>query len=338
MKVLVTGGTGFVGSHAVESLVASGHDVRLLARSADRVERAMGVRGIRVPEVVLGDMTDAEVVRKALTGCEAVVHAAAAVEIGRGEDVFASNMAGSRNVLGTAVELGLDPVIYVSSVAIMFPPPGPVITVDSPLVNLETDYGRSKADGERYARELQASGAPITSIYPSGVYGPDDPGIGPSNKGLRDRIRFGWFKTTGGIAIVDVRDLARIIAAALEPGRGPRRYMAGGHFLPWEEEADLCEAITGRKVRRLPGPPPLIRGIGHVVDFIKSVVPAFDYPLTHEASIFVTRTVPCDSRRTVEELGVDFRPVRETHEDSIRWLFEAGELPEKLVPRLAHAR
>ncbi len=320
MKVLVTGGTGFVGSHAVEALIAAGHEVRLLARSPERVERAMGLRGVRVPDVVLGDMGDPEVVRKALSGCEAVVHAAAAVEIGRGEDVFASNMAGSRNVLGAAVELGLDPVVNVSSVAIMFPPPGPVITLDSPLVNLDTDYGRSKADGERYARELQASGAPVTSIYPSGVYGPGDPGLGPSNKGLRDRIRFGWFRTTGGIAIIDVRDLAQIIVATIEPGRGPRRFMAGGHFLPWMEEADLCEAITGRRVRRLPGPPPLIRGIGHVVDFIKSVAPSFDYPLTHEASIFVTRFVPCDSDKTLEDLGLEFRPARDTLQDSIRWL------------------
>jgi nucleoside-diphosphate-sugar epimerase len=171
-------------------------------------------------------------------------------------------------------------------------------------------------------------------VYPVGVYGPDDPGPGPSLKGLRDRIRHGWFMTTGGIAAVDVRDLARLFARMLEPGRGPRRYLAGGHFLPWADEADLCEAITGRTVRRVPASPGLVGGIGHVVDFIKRVVPSFDYPLTHEASLFVTRFVPCDSSRTVRELGVGFRPIEATLEDSIRWLVATGELAPKFAPRL----
>lgn len=330
----MTGGTGFVGSHVVGALRSCGHEVRLLARSREKVDRVMRARGLAVTDVVQGDMVDPEAVRKSLTGCEAVVHAAAEVGIGRGESVFASNTAGSRNVLGSAVALGLDPVIHVSSVAIMFPPPGPVLTVDDPLVSLDTDYGRSKADAERHARELQAGGAPVTIIYPSGVYGPGELEIGLSNKGLRDRIKYGWFMTTGGAGIVDVRDLSAFIAAAIEPGRGPSRFMVGGHFLPWAEEADLCQEITGRRVRRIPASPRVVRGIGHAVDFIKTVVPTFDYPLTHEASLFVTRFVPCDSRRSIEELGVDFRPTRETLEDSIRWLLETGELAPKFAPRL----
>lgn len=335
MRVLVTGGTGFIGSHTVEALLRAGHTVRLLARDRGKVERVLGVRGVSVDDVVLGDMTNAETVRYALRDCEAVVHAAAAVEIERLSDSSAQNMAGSHNVLGNAVELGLDPVIALSSVATMFPPSGSVITVDDPIANLDTAYGRSKAEGERYARELQTRGAPIVSVYPSGVYGPEDPGLGPSLKGLRDRIRFGWLKTTGGIGIVDVRDVASIVAAALESGRGPRRYLAGGHFLPWMDEADLCEELTGRKVARYPGPPALVRAAGRAVDLIKRIFPSFDYPLTYEASIFVTRFVPCDSSKTLQELGVDFRPVRETHDDSIAWMLRTGVLDPKYAPRFA---
>jgi nucleoside-diphosphate-sugar epimerase len=279
-------------------------------------------------------MTDAGTVRNALRDCDAVVHAAAAVEIERPTDSSAQNMAGSHNVLGSAVEMGLDPIIALSSIATMFPPRGPIITVDDPIANLDTAYGRSKAEGERYARELQDRGAPVVSIYPSGVYGPEDPGLGPSLKGLRDRIRFGWLKTTGGVGIVDVRDVASIIVAALEPGRGPRRYLAGGHFLPWMEEADLCEELTGRKVARYPGPPAVVRTVGRTVDFIKRVFPSFDYPLTYEASIFVTRFVPCDSSMTLRELGVEFRPARETLDDSISWMLRTGVLDPKYAPRL----
>jgi dihydroflavonol-4-reductase len=335
VKVLVSGGTGFVGSHAVEALCRAGHEVRLFARSAEKARRMQERRSVEVADLRLGDMGDARAVRDALEGCEAVLHAAASVEIGRARDVFASNLAGSRNVIGAALERGLDPVLYVSSVATMFPPRGPAFGPDDPVSSLSTDYGRSKSETERWVRELQREGAPVVSIYPPGVYGPDDPGPSATLKGLRDRVRFGWIMTSGGNGCVDVRDLAAVLAAALEPGRGPRRYVAGGHFLTWPEEADLCQEILGRRVRRLPGPPLLVRGAGRVVDAIKRVVPAFDYPLTHEAALILTRFVPCDSGRTVAELGIRFRPVRETLTDTLQWLVDAGEIAPRLAPRLA---
>ncbi|MFA9472438.1 MAG: NAD-dependent epimerase/dehydratase family protein [Deltaproteobacteria bacterium] len=335
MKILVTGGTGFVGSHAVEALVRAGHEVRLLARSPEKVDRVMATRRIEGLDVVLGDMTDAARVRAALIGCDAVLHAAAEVEIGRAKDVFQSNVAGSHNVLGTAVELGLDPVLVISSIATMFPPTGSAITVDDPIVNLSSDYGRSKAEGERYARALQAAGKPVVSIYPSAVTGPDDPGPSATVKGLRDAIRFGYLMTSGGVGRVDVRDLATVVVAALEPGRGPRRYMAGGRFLPWAEEAALCEQIIGRRVRRITAPPWAVRLVGRTVDAIKAVMPSFDYPLTYEASLFMTRMVPCDDQKTTEELGVTFRASRETLTDTIRFLLEAAELEPSQAPALS---
>lgn len=334
MRILATGGTGFVGSHAVEALCRSGNDVRIMARSREKVDRMLATRGVEVADVALSDMTDAAAVEKALAGCDAVLHAAASVAIGRTRGVFASNVAGSRNVLGQAVEMGLDPVIYVSSVATMFPPSGPTLGVDGPVGSLRTAYGRSKAECETYVRGLQARGAPVVSIYPSGVYGPDDPGPGPTLKGLRDRIKYAWLMTSGGTAAVDVRDLAQVVTAAVAPGRGPRRYMAGGHFLTWAQEADLCQEILGRRVRRLTVPPWLVRTTGRAVDVVNWIYSPFDFQLTYEASLFVTQMVPCDNQSTHEDLGVAFRPMRETLADSIRWLVSIGEVPAELAPAL----
>jgi nucleoside-diphosphate-sugar epimerase len=335
MKVLVTGGTGFIGSYTLRELLAAGHEVRLFARSRAKIAQVLEPRGVEVKDVVLSDMTDAAAVRDALKGCDAVLHAAAAVEIGRGQDTFDVNTAGNRNVLFGAAELGLDPIVYTSSVGALFPPAGPMVTVDDPIGTLETPYGRSKAEGERQARELQAKGAPLVTVYPAGVYGPDDPGPGDGTKGLRDRLRWGWPRCRGGTSCVDVRDLARILTAVLEPRRGPRRYMAAGHFVTWEEEARLCEELTGRRSLRIPMTPGLLHAVGHAVDFIKRVYPPFDYPLTHEASLFVTDFVPCDSGKTLDELGIGFRPLRETHADSIRWMARAGHLPAKVAGKLA---
>jgi nucleoside-diphosphate-sugar epimerase len=331
MKVMVTGGTGFVGSHLVESLLAAGHEVRLLARSPEKVQRVLRDQGMDVRDVVYGDMADAARVREALEGCDAVVHAAAAVEINARERILESNIAGNHNVLGIAAELGLDPIVYVSSIATMFPPPGPVHTVDDPLVSLDGDYGRSKTDGERYARGLQEQGSPIVIFYPAGVYGPRDPGIGAPLQGLVMRYEQAWMITAGGNTLVDVRDLARMMTKVIDqgPGRGARRYMAGGHFVTWAQEADICERITGRKVRRLPAPVWLVHAIGAVVDLVQWIWPRFDFPLTREAARYAVGGRPCDSRKTVEELGIEFRPIEETLADATFWLVDSGHLDPK---------
>jgi nucleoside-diphosphate-sugar epimerase len=335
VKVLVTGGTGFVGSHAVAALLRSGHQVRLLVRDPSKIQRVLEVRGIEVDDYAVGDMADAQAVRTALTGCDATLHAAATLY--GGKEVYAANVQGARNVLGIGCELGLDPILFISTVVAMFPPAGERFTVDDPIRGLETTYGRSKVEGERFARELQARGAPLVSIYPAGVFGPDDPSLGEPTKGLRDGIRFGWPITAGGISIVDVRDLAEIIAEALEPGCGPRRFMAGGHFASLPELADLCDALTGRRAPRLPMPASLLCGIGRLLDVAKKIVP-FSYPITHEATKMMIRLVPCDSRATVEQLGVSFRPMAETLRDTIRWLYETGEISAKIAGQIANDR
>lgn len=333
MRVALTGATGFLGSHVAASLRRAGHDLVLLVRSADKAQRILEPRGVWPVETVIGDMADAPSVARLLDGCDAAVHAAAAFY---GDDgVLQANVAGVRNMLQIGIEKRLDPLIYVSTIATMFPPPGPVITVDDPIVAPKTTYGRSKAEGERLARELQAGGAPVVTIYPGGIMGPDDPGPTEGTKGLRDRMRYAWLRTTGGLPIVDVRDVAAIVAAICVPGRGPRRYMAGGHFVPWMEEADICEELTGFRVRRIPAPPAVVRAVGRAVDFTKWLVPSFDYPLTSEAAEYVVGNVPCDSSRTVAELGIEFRPARETLRDALRWLYEAGELDARRAGKLA---
>lgn len=336
MRVLVTGGTGFLGSHCVEALAAAGHDIRLLVRSPEKIAAVFEPLGVTIESFEQGDMADAEATGRALTGCDAVLHAAATMY--GGSDVLEANLAGVRNVLGGALARGLDPVVYVSSVAAMFPPPGPIVTVDDPIGEHRTVYGRSKAEGERYARELQAQGKPVTSIYPGGIYGPRDPGMGETSKGLRDAIRFGWPMTTGGVSIVDVRDVADIVVACIEPGRGPRRYMAAGRFTTWPGFASHCEALTGHKMRRIPAPPWLVRAFGRVIDALRRLLPFFDFPLTYEAAILLTQLTPCDSSATEKDLGITYRPTSETLADAIRWLAEVGQLDARRAGNLLEPR
>ena len=106
MKVMVTGGTGFTGSHSVRALLAAGHEVRLLVRDPEKVKRIYEPHGIAFDEIVVGDMADAGRVLDALKGCDAVIHTAAMVDLkaSHARQVLQTNLEGVRNVVGQAAE------------------------------------------------------------------------------------------------------------------------------------------------------------------------------------------------------------------------------------------
>lgn len=335
MRVLVTGGTGFIGSHAAEAFVAAGHEVRLLARTPAKVASVLGPRGIDVADVVAGDMTDASVVASALDGCDAVLHSAAAVGVADGDmAAVAANVDGTRVVVGQAVEAGCDPILYTSSVAVLYPSHDPVLTLDSALGEPVSEYGRSKVASERYVRGLQADGASVTTFYIGGVYGPHQPQLDSAMRSIVAATSQSMVITSGGVGVLDVRDLAQLFVVALEPGRGPRRYMAGGRFHTWAEWIQALNGVIGRDCRQVTVPASLMMGLGRLLDLAKRVK-YFDYPLTYEAALYMTHGLPTDDSATLADLGVEYRPTAETLADSTRWLIEAGHLDAKWAPALA---
>jgi len=337
VRVLLTAASGFVGSYTVPALLERGHDIRLLVRNVDKARDVLGRRGVDVSnvEVCTGDMTDAEAVDSAAAGCDATIHTAAAIGItGSGNgSVLDVNTTGARNVVNAARAAGHDPIVHVSSVAIFVPPHGPEIRADSPLAHPRTEYGQSKVETERELRALQDEGAPITIVYPAGIIGPDQPTLDATLEGIVGARTMGWPRTTGGVCLIDVRDVAAVLAAAVEPGRGPRRLVLGGPFFTWAEFGTLCDEITGVRAMRLPLPKPLLFAAATLLDQIRRVR-SLSYPLTRDAAEMMTTMVPTDDQPTLDELGVKLRPIRESLEDTFRWLVEAGHLPAKNAGRL----
>ncbi|MEU0572203.1 NAD-dependent epimerase/dehydratase family protein [Nonomuraea sp. NPDC005983] len=334
MRVLVTGASGFVGSHAVAALLADEHEVRVLVRDPEKARRVLSrVESAEGPVAVrVGDVRDVRAVREALDGCDGVLHAAADMGVtGLGADLRGANVAGLRNVLWQAVELGLDPVVHVSTVAVFVPPAGPVITADSPLADPRNAYGRSKVEGERYARQLDG----VTIVYPGGVVGPGQPTLDALNEGIRAGMRWGWPVVPGGVSVLDVRDLAVALARCFEPGKGDRRYLLGGHFVKWAEIASLCRRLTGRKARTYRLPAALLRGAAAALDGLKAAHVSIDHPLTRDAADFMLTLVPTDDRPALKELDLVLRPVEQTVSDTLRWLAAEGHLNRRRVGRLA---
>ncbi|GAA0354148.1 nitroreductase family deazaflavin-dependent oxidoreductase [Actinoallomurus spadix] len=339
MRVLVTGGSGFVGSYAVAALLRAGHRVRVFARDPGRAGKTLGGVGVDTAAVEMysGDVLDAEAVAQALDGCDAVVHAAAALGVTDPRtSVLEVNVTGTRNVVGGAVARGLDPVIHLSTIAVFVPPAGPVIRAGDALARPSTDYGRSKVAAEHYVRRLQAAGAPVTTFYPGGVIGPRQPHLDAMMEGLAGALNLVWPTPRGGVSLLDVRDLGEAVARAVTPGLGPRRYLLGGHYLTWPELADRCDALTGVRCRRVPVPGGVMVALGSLLDAAKRVR-RFDYPLTRDAARIMVTLVPSDDAPAIDALGVTLRPVEESLTDALRWLAAAGHLSPARAGRLAPA-
>ncbi len=333
---MVTGSTGLVGAHTAAALHRAGHELRLLVRDPSRISRALTPLGVPTPQYVIGDVTETEAVEKALSGCDAAVHVAALLSFDRARDaeMQRTNVDGSRNVLETATRLGLDPIVYVSSLAALFPPEGNLLTADESVKSPRDLYARSKAAGERVARELQSRGAPIVITYPGGVFGPDDPTVNDGIRLILKCLTSGAFPvTSGGIPFVDVRDLAAVHAAVMKPGLGSRRFVVGGHFLPFGDLVECFVRITGRRVLKVPVPGGLMRGLGRLGDRLRRL--GLDVgALSYESMLMATRGVPCDDTPAKRELGVAFRPVDETMRDILRWMHREQHLGASDLGRL----
>lgn len=339
MKVMVTGGTGFTGSHSVRALIAAGHEVRLLVRDGDKARRVYEPLGIATPDFVVGDMADAEAVRKALEDCDAVLHAAALVNLRASEAarVIETNRRGVENVIGQAVEQGVRRIVYVSSLAIFFRPGCPPLHPDLPIPPATTAYGESKAQAEAYIRDLQDQGAPIHVTYPAGIIGPDDPGMSDANHALYSWFRDLTLKTSSGFQIVDVRDVAELHRLLIEDESPPNRFMAAGETIRWVDIPDFIEELTGTRLRYVVIPGKMLRGLGWVGDQIKRFR-EFNFPLTYDAMSFASQWPGSERPHSSEELGLRFRPVRESYADTLRWMHDAGHLSAERVGHLARRR
>jgi nucleoside-diphosphate-sugar epimerase len=336
MRVMVTGGTGFLGSHAVKALADAGHDVRLLVRSPARIAPALAPHGLQDVDHVVGDVTDVASVERALEGCDAVLHTANVYSLDprRAEEMRDVNPRGTANVLGAARGRGLDPIVHVSSNAALMPSAVP-LTSESPLGDPPGAYSQSKVEAERIARGLQAEGAPIVIVNPVGLLGPHDPHLGDFSAVARDVLRGRLpFVVAGTTPMVDVRDVATVTAALMERGRGPRRYMASGGYVTMRDFAIEASRLTGRRIPAvaLPGRPML--AVGRAADWVQRRL-GVRLPVNYEGPWFLVYGAKVDVSATERDLGVRFRPPAETLADTYRWLYEAGLVSRRQAGALA---
>lgn len=333
MRILITGGTGFVGSHVCRQLMAAGHAVRLLVRDAEKAEAYYRALGEGIPELLVGDVTDVASVQAALQACDGVVHAAAAtpMQMGSVEQLFAVNVGGVKNVVGSALDLGIKRIVCISSITAIFNRNASKINVDTPPAKSKLPYGQSKVEAEIYLRELQHQRAPITIVYPGGVIGPDDPGFSDSFKALKHRMENGFrIFGKGGIQYVDVRDLAAVVCSLVLSG-GSGRILLPGVYTTWTALADTIEAVSGCRLQRIPAQGWKLRLVGRVTDLVR-LFKTVDSPISAETMRYATLWPDIKNSQELARRGLQLRSTRETFSDAIAWMVKAGHVAPGLCP------
>lgn len=239
MRVLVTGGTGYLGRAVVRALSGRGHHVVLFARTAV----GSGLPG----QAIAGDVRNSDAVHAAAKGCDAIVHMAALVSIWRrrARDFDDVNVDGLRHVLAAARAAGVSRVLYTSSFLAL--PPS-----DSSEALHANDYQRTKVLAEQVAASAEQAGTPLIRLYPGVVYGPGELTEGNLvGRLLRDHLAHrlpGVIGPTKIWSYAFADDVARGYAEALERGRVGAQYRLGGENAPQIRVFEILEELTGRSL------------------------------------------------------------------------------------------
>jgi dihydroflavonol-4-reductase len=247
LKTFLTGATGFLGSHVARVLSAQGAELRLLVRTTSNLNNLEGLNA----ETATGDLRDPASIDKAMSGCDTVFHVAADYRlwVRDPEQMYRSNVEGTRAILEAARKNGVRRMVYTSSVATMgFTRNGNPADEDSPvaLADMIGHYKRSKFMAERIALEAGRSGMDVVVVNPTTPVGEQDIKPTPTGRIILDFLKrkFPAYVDTG-LNLVDVTECAHGHVAALEHGKSGERYILGGENLTLKQILDKLGAITG---------------------------------------------------------------------------------------------
>ena len=322
---LVTGGTGFIGAHVVRALLSRGREVRCLVRPASR--RA-NLEGLAV-EIVEGDVTDAESVRRAVRGCSTVFHVAADYRLDAPDPaaLFAANVSGTENVIRASADAGAQRIVHTSSVgALGLRADGKPSDEDTPVDpgTLVGAYKKSKHEAERVARDLAKSGAPVVIVNPSTPVGELDVKPTPTGRIIVDfcNRRMPAYVDTG-LNVVDVRDVAEGHVLAAERGAIGRGYILGNRDMTLKEILEALARITG-----LPAPrvrlPHWVPVAAARADRLLARLSGRDPAISLEGALMSRHRMFFDPSRAVRELGLPQSSVEDALARAIGWFRANG--------------
>lgn len=318
MKAFITGGTGFIGSHLVDDMLAKGeHKVSCLVRKDLKWLQGRDI------EVVNGDLFDLKALKQGLDGCDAVFHCAGIVKAPNEQAFVRGNIESTENVLRLAIKMQVPKVVILSSMAAVGPSNGAPIDETAPMRPV-TGYGRSKKAMEDMIANVaaEAGKTSVTIVRPPAVYGPREQDIltifKMAAKGIFPMVGDG---SSTRLSVVHVKDLVRgIELAASDHKDGLTTYfIAGEPPVTWNEFRLATSRALGRKVRALKINPNWVGKIAAGVERGASLFGA--YPaLNREKAREMVLEWMCSTQKARTELG--YQPKISLDEgifDTVQW-------------------
>jgi dihydroflavonol-4-reductase len=322
---LVTGASGFIGSHVATDLLAHGWRVRALVRPEGMPARRWPAGAEAVP----GDLRDPGALEYAARGCEAVFHVGAHYALRRGAaaELERSNVEGTANALAAAGATGAR-FVHTSSVSTIGLPAGGGVgdeeTPFDPALAVGA-YKRSKVAAEALVRRAAAAGQWAAIVNPSAPVGPGDWKPTPTGRVILDflRRRMPAYVDTG-LNLIDVRDVAAGHRLALERGRSGRRYILGHENLTLIEILRALSDITGLPAPRVRLPHAAAIGIAAVSELVEGRLLRREPLAPLDGARMARKRMFYSPARAVAELGLPQSPVRAALADAVEWYYAAG--------------
>ena len=330
MKVLVTGATGFIGGNLARELWRRGDDVQALVRPGSN-RLTIEDTGI-VP--VEGDILDRHSVDRAVQGCEAVFHTAAAYTFWSRDPagVSQTNVKGTINVLEAAQQAGVSRTVYTSTVGTVGLPKEGLGDEETPLDprSLHGNYKGSKLRAEQEALALAAAGMPLVVVNPTAPVGRWDVKPTPTGKMVLDFLRRkipAYLKT--GRNLVDVADVVEGHILALEKGKSGERYILGNQNVSLKEIFDILSSLTGLPAPRIKAPYWLVVGVGYADRFVEGTLFRREPAIPVEGVLASKTPAYVSCEKAVRELGQPQHSIENALRRAADWFIDHGYVDRK---------
>ena len=327
MKTLITGATGFVGAAVSRELLKKGHKVKALVRQSSVLDN---LKNLDV-EIVHGDLKDKDSLKRCLKDCKYLFHVAADYRlwVPKPKEIYENNVTGTENLMEEALSLGIEKIVYTSSVAVLGKPIEGDVADEKTPVNVDQmigHYKKSKYLAEEKVKELyKTKKLPVVIVNPAAPVGPRDIKPTPTGKMILDAAmkKIPAYLDTG-LNIVHVDDVAKGHLQAFNKGIFGERYILGGENMTFKEILEMISVLCGHNPPKIQLPKKPLYPIGYIFEIFARLFNLKNPMLTVDMIRMAEKKMFFSSEKAKKELNYKYKSAKIALKDAIQWFIDNG--------------
>ena len=327
MKTLITGATGFVGSAVLRELLKKEHQIKALVRRSSVLDN---LKNLDV-EIVYGDLKDKDSLKRCLKDCKHLFHVAADYRlwVPKAKEIYENNVNGTENLMVEALNLGIEKIVYTSSVAVLGKSIEGDIADEKTPVNIDQmigHYKKSKYLAEEKVKELyKTKKLPVVIVNPAAPVGPRDIKPTPTGKMILDAAtgKIPAYLDTG-LNIVHVDDVAKGHIQAFNKGKLGERYILGGENLTFKEILEMISNLCGHNPPKIQLPKKPLYPIGYLFEIFARLFNLKNPMLTVDMIRMAEKKMFFSSEKAKKELNYKYKSAKIALKDAIQWFIDKG--------------